>query len=129
MNISYWNFGVVANPTNTLDTPDGARSIALSGVTGSFDALRIKLSGGSTYPSVDEVRIGSRPIDVTYGVPEPASIVLLGTLATLAIGMRAWFVARSTSEIEFRRSLTAFGDRTTLYNDATVARRNRGVLC
>lgn len=87
----------MVNPTNTLETPDGACSIALSSVTGSFDAVRIKLSGGGANPSVDEIRIGSRLIDVTYGVPEPTGFALLGTLVTLAIGMRAWFVARSTN--------------------------------
>ena len=87
MNLSYWDFGVAAAPTNSLDTPDGSRSIALAGVTGSFDALRIKLSGGSTYPSIDEVRIGTRFIDAT-GVPEPTSVMLMGALALCVPGAR-----------------------------------------
>lgn len=87
MNLSYWDFGVMAAPTNTLDTPDGARSIALTGVTGSFDALRIKLSGGSTYPSVDEIRVGTQLADAT-GVPEPTSVVLMGSLALCLLGAR-----------------------------------------
>jgi hypothetical protein len=87
MNLSYWDFGVMAAPTNTLDTPDGARSIALTGVTGSFDSLRIKLSGGSTYPSVDEIRVGTQLADAT-GVPEPTSVVLMGSLAFCLLGAR-----------------------------------------
>lgn len=87
MNLSYWDFGVMAAPTNTLDTPDGVRSIALTGVTGSFDALRIKLSGGSTYPSVDEIRIGTQLADAT-GVPEPTSVMLIGSLTLCLLGTR-----------------------------------------
>lgn len=87
MNLSYWDFGVMAAPSNTLDTPDGARSIALTGVTGSFDALRIKLSGGSTYPSIDEIRVGTQLADAT-GVPEPTSVVLMGSLAFCLLGAR-----------------------------------------
>lgn len=77
VNMAFYNFGTLSAPTNTVSAGDAwTRTVNLTGVSGLFNTLQLKLDGGSSYPSMDEIRIGETWADVT-GVPEPATLALL----------------------------------------------------
>jgi len=78
VNLMWFDFGVMAAKTNGLST-DASRSIALSGVSSVFNTLELKLSGGSNWPSIDEIRVGGSFEDVAgTPLPEPATMLLFG---------------------------------------------------
>ena len=77
VNMSFYNFGTLTAPTHTVAIGDPwTRTVNLTGVTGLFNTLELKLDGGSAYPSMDEIRIGQTWTDAT-GIPEPATLMLL----------------------------------------------------
>ena len=66
VNVWWYDFGTMAAMTNDLTLGAYAtRSISLTGVTGVFNTLQLKLDGGSSYPSIDEIRIGDSLSSVT----------------------------------------------------------------
>jgi hypothetical protein len=83
--VSFSAFNLSTNPDIGSADPAWARTVALSGVDTSFNTLRLKLSGGSNNPTMDELRIGQSWADVTGVVPEPSSALLAA--GALAVGL------------------------------------------
>lgn len=71
VSIAYYDLGTLANPTNAFNGVEPTawtRVVSLTGVSSVFNALELKIDGGSNnWPSIDEVRVGHNWTDVTVG--------------------------------------------------------------